>query len=143
MKITVGKMVIRMKRIFKGNRIVKGRINYRNIGDLYENEKVAIASITIGTMLTMAACSPSADKETEKKEQVTAQNEGEVKTTSTDETSKTTKDTDKETNTSSNEKQIKMQNTKESSGTESNGKTSTQNENVKTKEKERDNRKDE
>ena len=39
-------------------------------------------------MLTMAACSPSADKETEKKEQVTAQNEGEVKTTSTDETSK-------------------------------------------------------
>ena len=30
-------------------------------------------------MLTMAACSPSADKETEKKEQVTAQNEGEVK----------------------------------------------------------------
>ncbi len=30
-------------------------------------------------MLTMAACSPSADKETEKKEQVTAQNEGEAK----------------------------------------------------------------
>lgn len=88
-------------------------------------------------MLTMAACSPSADKETEKKEQVTAQNEGEVKTTSTDETSKTTKDTDKETNTSSNEKTDKdTKNTKESSGTESNGKTSTQNENVKTKEKE-------
>ena len=42
-------------------------------------KKVAIASITIGTMLTMAACSPSADKETEKKEQVTAQNEGESK----------------------------------------------------------------
>ncbi len=100
-------------------------------------KKVAIASITIGTMLTMAACSPSADKETEKKEQVTAQNEGEVKTTSTDETSKTTKDTDKETNTSSNEKTDKdAKNTKESSGTESNGKTSTQNENVKTKEKE-------
>ncbi|HDR6276472.1 MULTISPECIES: hypothetical protein [Bacillus] len=100
-------------------------------------KKVAIASITIGTMLTMAACSPSADKETEKKEQVTAQNEGEVKTTSTDETSKTTKDTDKETNTSSNEKTDKdTKNTKESSGTESNGKTSTQNENVKTKEKE-------
>ena len=78
MKITVGKMVIRMKRIFKGNRIVKGRIK-RKHRDLYENEKVAIASITIGTMLTMAACSPSADKETEKKEQVTAQNEGEVK----------------------------------------------------------------
>lgn len=75
-------------------------------------KKVAIASITIGTMLTMAACSPSADKETDKKEQVTAQNEGEVKTTSTDETSKTTKDTDKETNTSSNEKQIKMQKTR-------------------------------
>ena len=42
-------------------------------------KKVAIASITIGTMLTMAACSPSADKETEKKEQVTAQNDGEAK----------------------------------------------------------------
>ena len=58
-------------------------------------KKVAIASITIGTMLTMAACSPSADKETEKKEQVTAQNEGESKTTSADEASKTTKDTEK------------------------------------------------
>jgi len=100
-------------------------------------KKVAIASITIGTMLTMAACSPSADKETEKKEQVTAQNEGEAKTTSADEASKTTKDTEKETNTSSNEKTDKdAKNTKESSGTESNGKTSTQNENVKTKEKE-------
>ncbi|PWN75453.1 hypothetical protein [Bacillus paranthracis] len=100
-------------------------------------KKVAIASITIGTMLTMAACNPSADKETEKKEQVTAQNEGESKTTSADEASKTTKDTDKETNTSSNEKTDKdAKNTKESLGTESNGKTSTQNENVKTKEKE-------
>ncbi|PFJ41768.1 hypothetical protein COL01_21210 [Bacillus thuringiensis] len=98
-------------------------------------KKVAIASITIGTMLTMAACSPSADKEAEKKEQVTAQNEGEAKTTSADEASKTTKDTEKETNTSSNEKTDKdAKNTKESSGTESNGKTSTQNENVKTKE---------
>ena len=67
-------------------------------------KKVAIASITIGTMLTMATCSPSADKETEKKEQVTAQNDGEAKTTSADEASKTTKDTEKETNTSSNEK---------------------------------------
>ncbi|EOP94328.1 hypothetical protein [Bacillus cereus] len=100
-------------------------------------KKVAIASITIGTMLTMAACSPSADKETEKKEQVTAQNDGEAKTTSADEASKTMKDTEKETNTSSNEKTDKdAKNTKESSGTESNGKTSTQNENVKTKEKE-------
>ncbi len=100
-------------------------------------KKVAIASITIGTMLTMAACSPSADKETEKNEQVTAQNEGESKTTSADEASKTTKDTEKETNTPSNEKTDKdAKNTKESSGTESNGKTSTQNENVKTKEKE-------
>ncbi|AHA06563.1 MULTISPECIES: hypothetical protein [Bacillus] len=87
-------------------------------------KKVAIASITIGTMLTMAACSPSADKEAEKKEQVTAQNEGETKTTSTDEASKTTKDTEKETNTSSNEKTDKdAKNTKESSGTENNGKT--------------------
>ncbi|PFN21849.1 hypothetical protein [Bacillus cereus] len=82
-------------------------------------KKVAIASITIGTMLTMAACSPSADKETEKKEQVTAQNDGEAKTTSTDEASKTTKDTEKETNTSSNEKTDKdAKNTKESTGTE-------------------------
>ena len=96
------------KGFLRGNRIVKGRINYRNIGDLYENEKVAIASITIGTMLTMAACSPSADKETEKKEQVTAQNEGEVKTTSTDETSKQRKILTKN-KYSSNEKQIKMQ----------------------------------
>ncbi|PGC02736.1 hypothetical protein [Bacillus toyonensis] len=87
-------------------------------------KKIAIASITIGTMLTMAACSPSADKEAEKKEQVTAQNEGETKTTSTDEASKTTKDTEKETNTSSNEKTDKdAKNTKESSGTENNGKT--------------------
>ena len=30
-------------------------------------KKVAIASITIGTMLTMAACSPSADKEQKRK----------------------------------------------------------------------------
>ncbi|MEW9576169.1 hypothetical protein U9K47_12170 [Bacillus toyonensis] len=90
-------------------------------------KKVAIASITIGTMLTMAACSPSADKEVEKKEQVTAQNEGETKTTSTDEASKTTKDTEKETNTSSNEKTDKdAKNTKESSGTENNGKTTDQ-----------------
>ncbi|MBE5106052.1 hypothetical protein IGI01_12280 [Bacillus thuringiensis] len=88
-------------------------------------KKVAIASITIGTMLTMAACSPSADKEKEKKDQVTAQNEEQSKTTSTDEASKTTKDTEKETNTSSNEKTDKdAKNTKESSGTENNGKTS-------------------
>lgn len=139
MKITVGKMIIRMKRDFlRGNRIVKGRINYvKHRGIYMKMKKVAIASITIGTMLTMAACSPSADKETEKKEQVTAQNDGEAKTTSADEASKTTKDTEKETNTSSNEKTDKdAKNTKESSGTESNGKTSTQNENVKTKEKE-------
>lgn len=139
MKITVGKMIIRMKRDFlRGNRIVKGRINYvKHRGIYMKMKKVAIASITIGTMLTMAACSPSADKETEKKEQVTAQNDGEAKTTSADEASKTTKDTEKETNTSSNEKTDKdAKNTKESSGTESNGKTSTQNENVKTNEKE-------
>lgn len=139
MKITVGKMIIRMKRDFlRGNRIVKGRINYvKHRGIYMKMKKVAIASITIGTMLTMAACSPSADKETEKKEQVTAQNDGEAKTTSADEASKTTKETEKETNTSSNEKTDKdAKNTKESSGTESNGKTSTQNENVKTKEKE-------
>ncbi len=68
MKITVGKMIIRMKRDFlRGNRIVKGRINYvKHRGIYMKMKKVAIASITIGTMLTMAACSPSADKETEK-----------------------------------------------------------------------------
>ena len=139
MKITVGKMIIRMKRDFlRGNRIVKGRINYvKHRGIYMKMKKVAIASITIGTMLTMAACSPSVDKETENKEQVTVKIVGEAKTTSADEASKTTKDTEKETNTSSNEKTDKdAKNTKESSGTESNGKTSTQNENVKTKEKE-------
>ncbi len=142
MKITVGKMIIPMKRdFFKGESNRKGEDKLcKNIGGgIYmKMKKVAIASITIGTMLTMAACSPSSDKETEKKEQVTAQNDGEAKTTSADEASKTTKDTEKETNTSSNEKTDKdAKNTKESSGTESNGKTSTQNENVKTKRKKR------
>lgn len=100
-------------------------------------KKVAIASITIGTMLTMAACSTSTDKDAAKKDQATAQNEEQSKTTSADETSKTTKDTEKDTNTSSNEKTDKdSKNTKESSSTESNGKTSTQNQNGKTKEKE-------
>ncbi|PFM58705.1 hypothetical protein COJ48_26410 [Bacillus cereus] len=100
-------------------------------------KKVAIASITIGTMLTMAACSTSTDKDAAKKDQATAQNEEQSKTTSADEASKTTKDTEKDTNTSSNEKTDKdSKNTKESSSTESNGKTSTQNQNGKTPEKE-------
>ncbi|WP_212936374.1 hypothetical protein [Bacillus hominis] len=100
-------------------------------------KKVAIASVAIGTMLTMAACSSFTDKEEAKKDQATTQNEEQSKTTSADEASKTTKDSEKDTNTSSNEKTDKdTKNTKESSGTESNGKTSTQNENVKTKEKE-------
>ncbi|WP_439873568.1 hypothetical protein ACSLGG_16315 [Bacillus mycoides] len=100
-------------------------------------KKVAIASITIGTMLTMAACSASTDKDAAKKDQATAQNEEQSKTTSADEASKTTKDTEKDTNTSSNEKTDKdSKNTKESSSTESNGKTSTQNQNGKTTEKE-------
>ncbi|MBE7149332.1 hypothetical protein FUT12_17430 [Bacillus mycoides] len=100
-------------------------------------KKVAIASVAIGTMLTMAACSTSTDKDAAKKDQVTAQNEEQSKTTSADEASKTTKDTEKDTNTSSNEKTDKdAKNTKESSGTGSNGKTSTQNENGKTTEKE-------
>ena len=87
-------------------------------------KKVAIASVAIGTMLTMAACSTSTDKDAAKKDQVTAQNEEQSKTTSADEASKTTKDTEKDTNTSSNEKTDKdAKNTKESSGTESNGKT--------------------
>ncbi len=100
-------------------------------------KKVAIASITIGTMLTMAACSTSTDKDAAKKDQATAQNEEQSKTTSANEASKTTKDTEKDTNTSSNEKTDKdSKNTKESSSTESNGKTSTQNQNGKTTEKE-------
>ncbi|MEK5202859.1 hypothetical protein ABDI27_22070 [Bacillus mycoides] len=87
-------------------------------------KKVAIASVAIGTMLTMAACSTSTDKDAAKKDQATAQNEEQSKTTSADEASKTTKDTEKDTNTSSNEKPDKdAKNTKESSGTESNGKT--------------------
>ncbi len=87
-------------------------------------KKVAIASVAIGTMLTMAACSTSTDKDATKKDQATAQNEEQSKTTSADEASKTTKDTEKDTNTSSNEKTDKdAKNTKESSGTESNGKT--------------------
>ncbi|MFK4377616.1 DNA primase catalytic subunit [Bacillus sp. RC218] len=87
-------------------------------------KKVAIASVAIGTMLTMAACSTSTDKDAAKKDQATAQNEEQSKTTSVDEASKTTKDTEKDTNTSSNEKTDKdAKNTKESSGTESNGKT--------------------
>ncbi|WP_242310969.1 hypothetical protein [Bacillus cereus group sp. BfR-BA-01331] len=87
-------------------------------------KKVAIASVAIGTMLTMAACSTSTDKDAAKKDQATAQNEEQSKTTSADEASKTTKDTEKDTNTSSNEKTDKdAKNTKESTGTESNGKT--------------------
>ncbi len=87
-------------------------------------KKVAIASVAIGTMLTMVACSTSTDKDAAKKDQATAQNEEQSKTTSADEASKTTKDTEKDTNTSSNEKTDKdAKNTKESSGTESNGKT--------------------
>ncbi|MFD6507540.1 hypothetical protein [Bacillus sp. NPDC060175] len=85
-------------------------------------KKVAIASVAISTMLTMAACSTSTDKDAAKKDQATAQNEEQSKTTSADEASKTTKDTEKDTNTSSNEKTDKdAKNTKES--TESNGKT--------------------
>ncbi|MET7020357.1 hypothetical protein [Bacillus mycoides] len=87
-------------------------------------KKVAIASVAIGTMLSMAACSTFTDKDEAKKDPATAQNEEQSKTTSADEASKTTKDTEKETNTSSNEKTDKdAKNTKESSGTESNGKT--------------------
>ena len=71
-------------------------------------KKVAIASITIGTMLTMATCSPSADKETEKKEQVTAQNDGEAKRQVQMKRQKQRKIL-KRNNTSSNEKQIRMQ----------------------------------
>ncbi|KWU61312.1 hypothetical protein AWW70_02110 [Bacillus mycoides] len=88
-------------------------------------KKVAIASVAIGTMLSMAACSTFTDKDEAKKDPATAQNEEQSKMTSADEASKTTKDSEKDTNTSSNEKTDKdAKNTKESSGTESNGKTS-------------------
>ncbi len=87
-------------------------------------KKVAIASVAIGTMLSMAACSTFTDKDEAKKDPATAQNEEQSKTTSADEASKTTKDSEKDTNTSSNEKTDKdAKNTKESTGTESNGKT--------------------
>ena len=87
-------------------------------------KKVAIASVAIGTMLSMAACSTFTDKDDSEEGSATAQNEEQSKTTSADEASKTTKDTEKDTNTSSNEKTDKdAKNTKESSGTESNGKT--------------------
>ncbi|MEN1936537.1 hypothetical protein AAIE21_13290 [Paenibacillus sp. 102] len=93
-------------------------------------KKITIASIAIGTMLSVTACSPSAEKDQVKKEQTNAQEE--AKTTNADETS-ATKNDEKETNTSTNEKTEKDQkNSKESSGTESNAKTT----NEKTKEKE-------
>ncbi|PEY39488.1 hypothetical protein CN354_08790 [Bacillus cereus] len=84
-------------------------------------KKITIASLAIGTMLSIAACSPSAEKDQVKKEQTNAQEE--AKTTNADETS-ATKNGEKETNTSTNEKTEKDQkNSKESSGTENNAKT--------------------
>lgn len=100
-------------------------------------KKIAIASVAIGTMLTMVACNTSTDKDAAKKDQANAQNEEQAKTTSADESSKTTKDSEKDTSTSSNEKTDKdSKNTKDTSGTESDGKTPTQNQNGKTTEKE-------
>ncbi|MFJ8530301.1 hypothetical protein [Bacillus sp. NPDC094106] len=77
-------------------------------------KKITIASLAIGTMLSITACSPAAEKDQAKKEQTNAQEE--AKTTNADETS----------TTKNNEKTEKDQkNSKETSGTESNGKTTT------------------
>ncbi|PEE44605.1 hypothetical protein [Bacillus pseudomycoides] len=93
-------------------------------------KKITIASLAIGTMLSITACNTSTEKDQVKKEQTKAQEE--AKTTNADETS-TMKNDEKETNTSTNEKTEKDQkNSKESSGTESSAKTT----NEKTKEKE-------
>ncbi|PDZ08752.1 hypothetical protein COL32_16205 [Bacillus pseudomycoides] len=93
-------------------------------------KKITIASLAIGTMLSITACNTSTEKDQVKKEQTNAQEE--AKTTNADETS-TMKNDEKETNTSTNEKTEKDQkNSKESSGTESSAKTT----NEKTKEKE-------
>ncbi|MDZ5610412.1 hypothetical protein U2I54_26180 [Bacillus pseudomycoides] len=97
-------------------------------------KKITIASLAIGTMLSITACSTSTEKDQVKKEQTNAQEE--AKTTNADETS-ATKNGEKETNTSSNEKTEKDQkNSKETSGTESNEKTTNQTLNDKTTEKE-------
>ncbi|MEH7459917.1 hypothetical protein V7183_22730 [Bacillus sp. JJ1127] len=77
-------------------------------------KKITIASLAIGTMLSITACSPSAEKDQAKKEQTNAQEE--AKTTNADETS----------TTKNNEKTEKDQkNSKETSGTDSNAKTTT------------------
>ncbi|MBO1581453.1 hypothetical protein [Bacillus sp. XF8] len=95
-------------------------------------KKITIASLAIGTMLSITACSTSTEKDQVKKEQTNAQEE--AKTTNADETS-ATKNGEKETNTSSNEKTEKDQkNSKETSGTESNEKTTNQTSNAKTNE---------
>ncbi|PFK43277.1 hypothetical protein COI93_10725 [Bacillus cereus] len=97
-------------------------------------KKVSIASLAIGAMLSVTACSPSAEKDQAKKEQTNVQEE--ATTTNTEETS-VAKSNDKETNTSSNEKTEKDQkNAKESSGKESNATSTNQNSNGKTTEKE-------
>lgn len=97
-------------------------------------KKITVASLAIGTMLSITACSPSAEKDQVKKEQTNAQEE--AKTTNADETS-ATKNDEKETNTSTNEKTEKDQkNSKESSGTENNAKSTNQTSNGKTTEKE-------
>ncbi|KEK23276.1 hypothetical protein [Bacillus gaemokensis] len=93
-------------------------------------KKITIASLAIGTMLSITACSPSAEKDQVKKEQTNAQEES--KMTNADETS-TTKNDEKATNTSSNEKSEKDQkNSKETSGTDSNATTTEKETNAKT-----------
>ncbi|HEK9100022.1 hypothetical protein KFD70_10320 [Bacillus pfraonensis] len=95
-------------------------------------KKITIASLAIGTMLSITACSPSAEKDQAKKEQTNAQEE--AKTTNADETS-ATKNDGKETSTTTNEKTEKdHKNSKESSGTESNAKSTEKETNAKTNE---------
>ncbi|WP_459502339.1 hypothetical protein [Bacillus sp. C1] len=97
-------------------------------------KKITIATLAIGTMLSITACGTSPEKDQVKKEQTNAQED--AKTTSADETSVTKKD-EKETNTSTNEKTEKDQkSTKESSAAESNTTSTNQSSNGKTTEKE-------
>ncbi|AWC28990.1 hypothetical protein ACRS6Y_09390 [Bacillus cytotoxicus] len=101
-------------------------------------KKITIASVAIGTMLSMTACSgTSTEKDQVKQEQTNVQED--AKTASADATT-TTKDT--ETSTSSNEKTEKDQKTKETNvsdqttGKEASVKTDDQTASGKTTEKE-------
>ncbi|MDM5189053.1 hypothetical protein QUF99_17540 [Bacillus sp. DX4.1] len=102
-------------------------------------KKITIASLAIGTMLSITACSTSTDQGKEmKKEQTNAKED--AKTTSADETS-TTKDEGKETNTTTTGKSGNDQTSskgttdKEATSKETNAKTTDQTTNGKTSNK--------